>query len=78
MQRGQNEARRYKGDSHQRGYETAGEILGGTAGPAIAGMLANKFGLSVAMGCAMGFGFICFCVSILTKETLKDKKKTQM
>ena len=55
----------------------AGEILGGTVGPAIAGMLANKFGLSAAMGCAVGFGCICFFVSILTKETLKDKKKTK-
>ena len=48
-----------------------GEILGGTVGPAIAGMLANSYGYIAGILLAAGFGLLCLIVSFFFKETLK-------
>lgn len=54
----------------------AGELLGGTAGPAIAGAVANQHGLSSAMYITSLFGALCLFCALLIKETLATKNGT--
>ena len=50
----------------------AGEIIGGTIGPAVAGVVANKYGLTMALVFAMAFAGLCLLASVFMKETLKE------
>lgn len=52
-----------------------GELLGGTAGPAIAGILANTNGYIAGVAFAAGFGVVCLIVAFFFKETLKKKEE---
>lgn len=51
-----------------------GELLGGTAGPAIAGVLAAQHGYSATMYVTMVCAAICLVASFFVRETLASKR----
>ncbi|MEH7098292.1 MFS transporter [Neobacillus vireti] len=57
-----------------------GEIIGGTIGPVVAGILADKFSLYASLWMASGTAVIFFLLSLLLKETapvkIKENKKS--
>lgn len=52
-----------------------GEIIGGTVGPAIAGVLANTHGYIMGIMFAAGCGVICLVVGLLFKESIKREER---
>ena len=55
-----------------------GEIIGGTAGPVIAGILADKFSLYTPLWLASGTAVVFFLLSFLLKETAPIKVSSQI
>ena len=53
---------------------TAGAV-GMAAGPAIGGMLANRFGLDLMFYCSSAFGLISVLIILTMKETLSERHK---
>jgi MFS transporter, ACS family, hexuronate transporter len=55
-----------------------GEIIGGTAGPVLAGILADKFSLYSPLWLASGTAVVFFLLSFLLKETAPVKVSTKI
>jgi MFS family permease len=55
-----------------------GEIIGGTAGPVIAGILADKFSLYTPLWLASGTAVVFFLLSFLLKETAPVKVSSKI
>jgi MFS transporter, ACS family, hexuronate transporter len=55
-----------------------GEIIGGTAGPVIAGILADKFSLYTPLWLASGTAVVFFLLSFLLKETAPVKVSSEI
>ncbi|WP_460000564.1 MFS transporter [Paradesulfitobacterium aromaticivorans] len=52
-----------------------GELIGGTVTPALAGFMADKYGITMTMWFALGGAVIQFLPSLFLKETLASKVK---